>query len=162
LESDTAKLEEAVTADREALKERTRERVPIDWGGTQNNLGNALEALGERESDTARARRRPSPPFAGLRREYPTARAARLGRVQYHLGNAVATLGERESNTTVESHRRLREALKTRERGRSLGRDAEQSGRFARHAWGEGERHGEARRAVAAYRDTRHPYSRRK
>ena len=48
------RLEEAVTAFREALKERTRERVPLDWAATQTNLGNALSALGERESGTAR------------------------------------------------------------------------------------------------------------
>jgi hypothetical protein len=36
-----------------ALLERTRERVPLDWAMTQNNLGNALAALGERESGTA-------------------------------------------------------------------------------------------------------------
>lgn len=34
--------------------DRTRERVPLDWAMTQNNLGNALSTLGERESDTAR------------------------------------------------------------------------------------------------------------
>ena len=45
---------EAVAAYREALKERTRERVPLDWAMTQNNLGNALFRLGERESGTAR------------------------------------------------------------------------------------------------------------
>ncbi len=38
----TARLEEAVAAYREALKEWTRERVPLDWARTQNNLGNAL------------------------------------------------------------------------------------------------------------------------
>ena len=32
----------------------TRERVPLDWAATQNNLGNALRTLGERESGTAR------------------------------------------------------------------------------------------------------------
>ena len=53
-ESGTARLEAAVAAYREALKERTRERVPLDWAGTQNNLGNALNTLGERESDWAR------------------------------------------------------------------------------------------------------------
>ena len=42
-ESGTARLEEAVAAFREALKEWTRERVPLDWAMTQNNLGNALE-----------------------------------------------------------------------------------------------------------------------
>ena len=50
----TARLEEAVAAYRDALKEWTRERVPLDWATTQNNLGNALRTLGERESGTAR------------------------------------------------------------------------------------------------------------
>jgi exonuclease VII small subunit len=43
-----------VAAYRAALAERTRERVPLDWAGTQNNLGTALSTLGERESGTAR------------------------------------------------------------------------------------------------------------
>ena len=37
-----------------ALEERKRERVPLDWAQTQNNLGLALWRLGERESGTAR------------------------------------------------------------------------------------------------------------
>jgi tetratricopeptide (TPR) repeat protein len=53
-ESGTARLEEAVTAYRAALEERTRARVPLDWAITQNNLGTALSRLGERESGTAR------------------------------------------------------------------------------------------------------------
>ena len=53
-ESGTARLEEAVAAYRAALEERTRERVPLDWAMTQNNLGIALWTLGERESGTAR------------------------------------------------------------------------------------------------------------
>ena len=53
-ESGTARLEEAVAAYRAALEERTRERVPLDWAMTQNNLGNALVALGRaRERDGA-------------------------------------------------------------------------------------------------------------
>jgi tetratricopeptide (TPR) repeat protein len=44
----------AVDAYRAALEERTRERVPLDWAMTQNNLGTALSRLGERESGTAR------------------------------------------------------------------------------------------------------------
>ncbi len=47
-------LEQAVAAYGEALKEYTRERVPLDWAMIQNNLGNALRRLGERESGTAR------------------------------------------------------------------------------------------------------------
>jgi hypothetical protein len=32
-ENGTARVEDAVVAYREALKERTRERVPLDWPG---------------------------------------------------------------------------------------------------------------------------------
>src|SRR5205085_7058797 len=39
---------------RNALQERTRERAPLDWAMTQNNLGTALGALGGRESGTGR------------------------------------------------------------------------------------------------------------
>src|SRR5262249_10616099 len=53
-EKGTEKLEEAIAAYREALKEWTRERVPLDWAITQDNLGNALRDLGERESGTAK------------------------------------------------------------------------------------------------------------
>ena len=56
-DSGTARLAAAVTAYRAALaalQERTRERVPLQWAMTQNNLGTALETLGERESETAR------------------------------------------------------------------------------------------------------------
>ena len=45
-------LQKAIVAYRAALLEWTRERVPLDWAGTQNNLGTALKALGERESGT--------------------------------------------------------------------------------------------------------------
>jgi len=33
---------------------RTRERVPLDWAMTQNNLSTALVSLSERESGAAR------------------------------------------------------------------------------------------------------------
>ena len=47
-ESGTARLEEAVAAYRAALEERTRDRVPLDWAMTQNNLGKAQALLNER------------------------------------------------------------------------------------------------------------------
>jgi tetratricopeptide (TPR) repeat protein len=50
----TARLEEAVTAHRTALRRLTRKRAPADWARTQSNLGNALFRLGERESGTTR------------------------------------------------------------------------------------------------------------
>ena len=45
-------MSRAVRACRAALEERTRERVPLDWAMTQNNLGGALAILGEREVGT--------------------------------------------------------------------------------------------------------------
>jgi tetratricopeptide (TPR) repeat protein len=36
------------------LEEQTRDRVPLDWATTQNNLANALLHLGQRENGTAR------------------------------------------------------------------------------------------------------------
>src|SRR5262249_52300493 len=53
-ESGTARLEEAAAAHRNALMEWTRERVPLQWAQTQNNLGLALQTIAARESGTAR------------------------------------------------------------------------------------------------------------
>ena len=44
---------EAVAAYRAALEVKTRERVPLDWAKTQNNLGRRALELGQRESGTA-------------------------------------------------------------------------------------------------------------
>jgi hypothetical protein len=51
-ESGTARLEEAVAAYRDALKERTQGRVPLQWAATQNNLETALRLLDERRRQT--------------------------------------------------------------------------------------------------------------
>ena len=48
-ESGTARLEEAVSAYREALQEFTRERVPLEWAATQNNLALVYRALFDKE-----------------------------------------------------------------------------------------------------------------
>lgn len=48
--SGTQQLEQAIALFREALKERTRELVPLDWAATQNDLGCALMGLAGRES----------------------------------------------------------------------------------------------------------------
>ena len=42
------RLEQAVAAYAEALKERPRARVPLDWAATQNNLDHAIQILRER------------------------------------------------------------------------------------------------------------------
>jgi len=45
----TARLEEAATAFREALQERTRERVPLEWAQTQENLALVHGALYDKD-----------------------------------------------------------------------------------------------------------------
>jgi hypothetical protein len=56
-ESGTARLEEAFAAYRDALKERTRERVPLQWDMSTGNQGVALTVLAERRRDLAMAKR---------------------------------------------------------------------------------------------------------
>ena len=51
---DNEALRNAIGIYRRMLEERTRDRVPLQWAMTQMSLGATLEALGERESGTAR------------------------------------------------------------------------------------------------------------
>ena len=78
-ESGTARLEQAVAAFTEVLKERTRERVPLDWAATQNNLGDALVTLGKRESGTARLEQAVAAFTEVLKETHPRAGAPLLG-----------------------------------------------------------------------------------
>jgi tetratricopeptide (TPR) repeat protein len=92
-------LEAAVAAYRAALAERTRERVPLDWATTQNNLGNALLTLGEREAGTARLEDAVAAYRAALE-EYTRKRVPLdWAGTQNNLGSALLTLGEREAGT---------------------------------------------------------------
>src|SRR5205823_1866497 len=49
---DNAALADAISVYRQCLDLMPRKRVPLDWAMTQNNLGTALQRLGERESGT--------------------------------------------------------------------------------------------------------------
>ena len=105
-ESGTARLEEAVGAYRAALEERTRERVPLDWAVTQNNLGNALSRSGSGRAGRRGWRRR-SPPTARRWRSGPASGCRSTGRGRRTTwAPRSATLGERESGTA-----RLEEAV---------------------------------------------------
>ena len=53
-ESGTVKLEQAIAAFRNALRERNRERAPREWAQTHGNLGTALRRLAEREASLER------------------------------------------------------------------------------------------------------------
>ena len=98
-ESGTKRLEEAVTAYRAALTERTQDRVPLDWAMTQNNLGNVLATLGARESGTKRLEEAVAAYRAALT-EYTQDRVPLdWAMTQNNLGIALPTLGARESGT---------------------------------------------------------------
>ena len=91
------RLEQSVAAYTEALKEYTRERVPLQWAMTQNNLGNALQTLGKRESGLGRLEQSVAAYTEALK-EYTRERVPlQWATTQNNLGNALATLGERES-----------------------------------------------------------------
>lgn len=51
---DNEALADSISRWRDLLAAYPRERVPLDWAMTQNNLGNALQTLGQRETGTAR------------------------------------------------------------------------------------------------------------
>jgi tetratricopeptide (TPR) repeat protein len=103
---DNAALLVAIAAFRAALEEWTRERAPLEWAMTQNNLGNALWTLGERESGTARLEEAVSAYRAALE-EWTRERAPLdWAMTQNNLGSALEALGERESGTA-----RLEEAV---------------------------------------------------
>jgi tetratricopeptide (TPR) repeat protein len=98
-ESGITRLEQAVAAYRSALREFTRERVPLDWALTQNNLGDTLRVLGEREKGAARLPEAVAA-FHDALREYTREREPlRWAAIQNNLGNALAVLGKRESVT---------------------------------------------------------------
>ena len=87
------------------MLECTRDRVPLDWAMTQNNLGNALRTLGERESGPHGCKRR-STASRGLAERTHERLPLERAMTQNNLGNALSTLGRRESGTE-----RLREAV---------------------------------------------------
>ena len=114
------RLEQAVAAYTEALKERPRERVPLDWAMTQNNLGNALVSLGERERGPERLEQAVTAYTEALK-ERPRERVPLdWAMVQNNLGNALVTLGERDGGPErlEQAVAAYTEALKERTRER--------------------------------------------
>ena len=104
-----------MAAYRAALEERTRERVPLDWAGTQMNLGNALARLGERESGTATLREAVSAYGAALqeytRERVPLQWASSLG----NQGVAMSLLADRtmDASKAETAVRQIEAALET-------------------------------------------------
>jgi tetratricopeptide (TPR) repeat protein len=92
-------LEEAVATFQEALKERTRDRVPLDWAQTQTALGDALWRLGEREAGTARLEAAVAAYQEALKERTRERVPLDWAATQNSLGNALWRLGERETGT---------------------------------------------------------------
>jgi tetratricopeptide (TPR) repeat protein len=162
---DNAALLVAIAAYRAAPKERTRERVPLDWAMTQNNLGTALSALGERESGTARLEKAVAA-FRAALGEYTRDRVPlQWATTQTNLGLALSTLGARESGTArlEEAVAAYRAALGERTRDRVPLQWAMTQNNLGKALQTLGEREsGTARleEAVAAYRDALEEYTR--
>ena len=96
-ESGTQRLEQAVTAYENALKEWTREKVPLQWATTQNNLGTALQRLGERESGTQRLEQAVTAYENALKEWTKEKVPLQWATIQNNLGDALRSLGDRES-----------------------------------------------------------------
>ena len=97
-------LEEAITTLHEALKERTRERVPLDWATTQNDLGLALMSLGQRGTGTARLEAAVTAYQEALKERTRERAPNDWATAQGNLGFAFETLGERtESAARLEA-----------------------------------------------------------
>jgi tetratricopeptide (TPR) repeat protein len=92
-------LADAAKAFHAALAIRTRDRVPLDWAATQENLGNALRVLGERESGTAHLEEAVTAYRAALAEWTCDQAPLDWAGTQMNLGTALETLGERESGT---------------------------------------------------------------
>ena len=129
---------------------RTRERVPLDWARTQNNLGTALSTLGERESGTARLEEAVAAYRAALEERTRERVPLDWATTQNNLGNALWSArraGERHGAARGGGRGLPRGArgMDPRAGAARLGDDAEQprqrasgrwaSGRAARRGW---------------------------
>jgi tetratricopeptide (TPR) repeat protein len=120
-----AALKQSIATWRLVFQYRTRERVPLQWAMTQDNLGLALWALGERESGTARLQEAVAAYRAALEERTRERVPLDWATTQDNLGAALFRLGERESGTA-----RLQEAVAAYRAARAHG------------AWRAGERDG--------------------
>jgi tetratricopeptide (TPR) repeat protein len=148
----------AIETYRDALLEDARERVPLGWAETQDNLGGALSTLGERESGTARLEEAVSA-YRDALLEYTRERVPlHWATTQNNLGIALSTLGERESGTArlEEAVSAYRDALLERTRERVPLHWAGTQNNLGTALWRLGERESGTARledAVSAYRE---------
>jgi tetratricopeptide (TPR) repeat protein len=110
----TERLSEAVTALRAAQRRYSREKAPLEWAMLQNNLGNALAALGVRERgiDSFEAA---IAAYRGALEVYTRSRSPlEWAMTHNNLGAALRNIGIREASRTriEEAVAAYQEALK--------------------------------------------------
>jgi hypothetical protein len=77
---------------RAALEERTRARVPLEWGNTQHNLGTVLQKLGARKGGKARLEEAVTVIRAALEELTPEATSNRHQLAQQNLDRCLVLL----------------------------------------------------------------------
>jgi tetratricopeptide (TPR) repeat protein len=96
---DNAALQSSIEAYGRVLAEYPRSQAPLAWAATQNNLGNALAALGERENSTAHLEQAVAAYRGALGERTRERVPLDWAMTQMNLGIALADLGKRESGT---------------------------------------------------------------
>jgi tetratricopeptide (TPR) repeat protein len=91
----------AIEACEKALEVRTRERYPIDYGMTQNNLGNAYSTLAEVEGKAENSKRAIEACEEALKVYTRDRFPMDYARTQIILGNAYNTLAEVEDKADL-------------------------------------------------------------
>jgi tetratricopeptide (TPR) repeat protein len=109
--SGTEKLGEAVVAFREALKEYTRERVPVEWAATQHNLGVTLTRLGRRESGTEKLEEATAAFRDALKERTRERVPLDWAATQDNLSDALQILGERERRIELARRSAMRNSV---------------------------------------------------
>ena len=96
---DNAALQSSIEVFGRVLVEYPRSQAALDWAATQNDLGIALETLGERESGTGRLNDAVAAHRAALEERTQERAPFDWALTQNNLGVALFRLGQRESGT---------------------------------------------------------------
>jgi tetratricopeptide (TPR) repeat protein len=91
-------LSSAIAIYREVLVAGYRKNSPLDWAGTQENLGVALWTLGQRRADITQLEQAVIAFHEALEEFTRDRDPSNWAGTQLNLGNALNTLGKRESN----------------------------------------------------------------
>ena len=117
---DNARLASAIAFYKKTLTIWTRDKVPLQWAMTQNDLGPGLSILGERETGKSHLEEAVAAYREALKERTRERVPLDWAMTQTNLGAALSRLGERDGSTVrlEEAVTAFREALKERTRER--------------------------------------------